>query len=57
MRARAGLFAMLLLGAGAAMPAIAVAQDRVEQIAGWALSDTGGKPGDDSDRTVSLHKA
>jgi len=57
MRGRAALSAMLLLGAGLAMATIAVAKDRTEQIAGWTLSDTGSKPGDDTDRTVSLSKS
>src|SRR5260370_22309163 len=46
----AGLIALLV-------PAAARAADRHETVAGWALEDVGGKPGDDSDRTVDMRKA
>jgi hypothetical protein len=41
-----------LLGSGLAFPALAA--DRTEQVAGWTLSDTGGKPGNDLDREVAM---
>jgi len=42
-----------------ALPAAAIsipafAADRTEQVAGWALSDIGGKPGNDLDREVAM---
>ena len=57
MRARGVLSALLLPGVASAMPGVAAAQNRAEQIAGWVLFDTGGKPGDDSDRAVSLSRS
>ena len=36
--------------------AIALAQDSSTIIAGWSLADVGHKPGDDSDRLVSIEK-
>ena len=36
--------------------AIAVAQDSSTIVAGWSLADVGHKPGDDSDRLVSIEK-
>ena len=36
--------------------AMAIAQDSSTIIAGWSLADVGHKPGDDSDRLVSIEK-
>ena len=36
--------------------AIAVAQDSATNVAGWNLADVGHKPGDDSNRLVSIEK-
>ena len=47
-----GLVAALALGSAAARAA-----DRHEVVAGWTLDDVGGKPGDDSDRSVSMRKS
>ena len=46
----AGLTAMLA-------PTAARAADRHEVVAGWTLDDVGGKPGDDSDRNVTMRKS
>jgi hypothetical protein len=42
-----------------ALPASASVQaaDRHQLIAGWSLDDVGGRPGDDSDRSVTLRKS
>jgi hypothetical protein len=45
----AGLVAVLV-------PAAGRAADRHAVVAGWALDDVGGKPGDDSDRNVTMRK-
>jgi hypothetical protein len=45
----AGLIALLA-------PAVAQAADRHAVVAGWTLDDVGGKPGDDSDRNVTMRK-
>jgi hypothetical protein len=52
---RVAVLAMLLAGAG--LGSSALAQDHVEQVGGWTLSDTGSKPGDDSDRAVNIRKS
>ena len=36
---------------------VTVAQDSAIDVAGWKLTDVGHKPGDDSDRVVSIEKA
>jgi opacity protein-like surface antigen len=38
-------------------PAAAQAADRHEVVAGWTLDDVGGRPGDDSDRSVTMRKS
>ena len=52
--------AILLLGAGLAVSVAASdagsAQDSAVQIDGWNLADVGHKPGDDSNRLVSIEK-
>jgi len=45
----AGLIAVLA-------PAAARAADRHAVVAGWTLDDVGGKPGDDSNRSVTMRK-
>jgi hypothetical protein len=42
----------VFLVAAVSIPAFAA--DRVEEVAGWRLSDFGGKPGNDLDRDVSM---
>jgi hypothetical protein len=44
------------LGMGLALPNLAIAQDRIKQVAGWQLSDTGSRLGDDRDRWVGIEK-
>ena len=52
------VLAAALAGAGLlACASVAVAQDGAVDVAGWKLSDVGHKPGDDSDRIVSIDKA
>ena len=46
--------ALLFVTGFAVLSAPALAEDRAEQVAGWALSDVGGKPGDDIDREVAM---
>jgi hypothetical protein len=49
--------AILAAGLVAALaPAAARAADRHAVVAGWTLDDVGGKPGDDSDRNVTMRK-
>ena len=47
---------ILLLGAGLAVSVASMAQDGAVQIDGWNLADVGHKPGDDSNRLVSIEK-
>ena len=46
----------LLLGVGLAVSVASVAQDSAVQVDGWNLADVGHKPGDDSNRLVSIEK-
>lgn len=45
---------LTLLSASISIPAFAA--DQTEQVAGWTLSDAGGKAGDDTDREVILKR-
>ena len=47
---------ILLLGTGLAVSVASMAQDSAVQIEGWNLADVGHKPGDDSNRLVSIEK-
>jgi hypothetical protein len=47
---------ILLLGAGLAVSVASIAQDSAVQVDGWNLADVGHKPGDDSNRLVSIEK-
>jgi hypothetical protein len=47
---------ILLLGAGVALSVAGMAQDSAVQISGWNMADVGHKPGDDSNRLVSIEK-
>ncbi|MEO8375984.1 MAG: hypothetical protein ABI471_12205 [Sphingomonas bacterium] len=47
---------ILLLGTGLAVSVATMAQDSAIQIDGWNLADVGHKPGDDSNRLVSIEK-
>jgi hypothetical protein len=47
---------LLLIGAGIALVANVPAEDSLTQVAGWNLADVGHKPGDDSDRLVTIEK-
>ena len=52
------MLAATLAGAGLlACAGVTVAQDSAIDVAGWKLTDVGHKPGDDSDRIVSIEKA
>lgn len=48
--------AIPLLGAGLAVSVAGIAQDSAVQVDGWNLADVGHKPGDDSNRLVSIEK-
>ena len=47
---------ILMLGTGLAVSVASRAQDSAVQIDGWNLADVGHKPGDDSNRLVSIEK-
>ena len=47
---------ILLLGMGLAVSVASMAQDSAVQVDGWNLADVGHKPGDDSNRLVSIEK-
>jgi hypothetical protein len=47
---------MLAAGLMLTMAPAAQAADRHAVVAGWTLDDIGGKPGDDSDRSVTMRK-
>ena len=47
---------ILLLGTGIAVSVAGRAQDSAVQVDGWNLADVGHKPGDDSNRLVSIEK-
>ena len=47
---------ILLLGTGLAVSVASLAQDSAVQVDGWNLADVGHKPGDDSNRLVSIEK-
>ena len=47
---------ILALGTGLAVSVASMAQDSAVQIDGWNLADVGRKPGDDSNRLVSIEK-
>ena len=52
------LLAAAVIAAGLlAWAGVTVAQDSAIDVAGWKLTDVGHKPGDDSDRTVTIEKA
>ena len=46
--------ALLSIFGFAVLPAPVLADDRTEQVAGWTLSDVGGKLGNDFDREVAM---
>ncbi len=46
-----------ILLVGTSLGAAAPAQDSRVEVAGWSLADVGHKPGDDSDRLVTIEKA
>jgi hypothetical protein len=49
--------AVLAVGLLATLTPSARAADRHAVVAGWTLDDVGGKPGDDSDRSVTMRRA
>jgi hypothetical protein len=51
------ILSLLLAGAASAQPPPAGPLDRTQQVSGWTVSDTGAKPGDDSERQVKLTRS